>query len=579
MKTVAVDFETFYSRDCNVQDLGIYHYVNHPEFEAYLVSIYDGASAWVGHPKDYNWDLIAGETWVSHNVSFDGFVFAHLQDKKIVSALIRTKAWHCTANLSSYICNHRDLASASKVLLKVTMSKELRNFMKGRKYSDLDEIKKKELLEYNKRDAICCWQIWDQYNSFWPKKEKQLSLLTTIQGWKGVQIDVNQLGRDIVTCEKIRFEASLKIPWAENDKKALSPLALAEQCRSANIPVPKSLAEDSMECAVWEEQYGKQYPWVAAMRDLRKSNLILTRLNTIKNRLRGDDCITFGLKYFGAHTGRWSGDSKLNLQNLPRGDYYGANLRKLIIPRAEKKFVICDLAQIEPRILAWLIDDLDMLEKIRGGMSIYEAHARSTMGWKGGELKKEDPKTYALAKARILALGYGCGHAKFALTAKTMLGLDLSEEESKKLVSDFRLSNPKIKGLWNFLQTKLAQSANNDFDLELPSGRSLHYKQVKAEHGNRYTADVGGIRKDYYGGMLCENLVQATARDVFSENMLELFKDKRIKILFSVHDEVVCEVDKDFDSKTIEAVMSRCPDWLEGCPIAAEAFETMNYAK
>jgi len=40
-------------------------------------------------------------------------------------------------------------------------------------------------------------------------------------------------------------------------------------------------------------------------------------------------------------------------------------------------------------------------------MSPYEAHARATMNWTGGDLKKENKAMYALSKARILSLGYG----------------------------------------------------------------------------------------------------------------------------------------------------------------------------
>jgi hypothetical protein len=44
----------------------------------------------------------------------------------------------------------------------------------------------------------------------------------------------------------------------------------------------------------------------------------------------------------------------------------------------------------------------------------------ASMGWKLGPvpLKKANPKLYALAKARVLALGYGAGWAKFIFMAK-----------------------------------------------------------------------------------------------------------------------------------------------------------------
>jgi hypothetical protein len=77
----------------------------------------------------------------------------------------------------------------------------------------------------------------------------------------------------------------------------------------------------------------------------------------------------------------------------------------MLIPREGCVFVICDLSQIEPRCLAYLSGNWALLERIAGGESIYEAHARATMRWTGGPLKKENPDLYALAKARCIAEG------------------------------------------------------------------------------------------------------------------------------------------------------------------------------
>ena len=83
-----------------------------------------------------------------------------------------------------------------------------------------------------------------------------------------------------------------------------------------------------------------------------------------------------------------------------------------IVPRPGKEFIICDLSQIEPRVLAWLCGDTVLLDQLANGVPLYEAHARATMGWTGGNLKKENAELYSLAKARVLGLGYGCGAAK-----------------------------------------------------------------------------------------------------------------------------------------------------------------------
>jgi DNA polymerase len=91
-------------------------------------------------------------------------------------------------------------------------------------------------------------------------------------------------------------------------------------------------------------------------------------------------------------------------------------------------------------------------------------------------------------------------------------------------------------------------------------------------------ADTDGRYKGYYGGKLCENLVQATARDVFAEHIIAL-EEAGLTNLFSAHDEAVLEVDQSVTAKDVEEIMSKTPDWVAGCPIAAEAKEVPHYLK
>jgi DNA polymerase I-like protein with 3'-5' exonuclease and polymerase domains len=56
------------------------------------------------------------------------------------------------------------------------------------------------------------------------------------------------------------------------------------------------------------------------------------------------------LRYYAAHTGRWGGDDKINMQNLPRG----SQLKKAMRAPEGYVFIDCDLSQIEARTLAWL---------------------------------------------------------------------------------------------------------------------------------------------------------------------------------------------------------------------------------
>jgi len=291
------------------------------------------------------------------------------------------------------------------------------------------------------------------------------------------------------------------------------------------------------------------------------------------------------------------------------------------------KMIVSDLSQIEPRVLSWLINDVVALRAMADGDSPYVAHAKSTMGWDGGDLKKENPGMYALAKVRVLGLGYGAGWLKFITMAKSMAGLDITKDDpkfeqkktrdgelcwnedgtpkmrsgygatSRRIVKEFRDSNPGIVALWRKLDEGFKAACGGDFRMELPSGRTMVYRDVRSEWrlvpetdddgeptGTMkrklvYTADVGGMRSVFYGGLLCENLVQATARDVFAFHVVLLSRTPGIRVLFTVHDEAVCECASYITAEMVSDIMSTCPPWLRGCPISAEANEVPCYCK
>ena len=170
------------------------------------------------------------------------------------------------------------------------------------------------------------------------------------------------------------------------------------------------------------------------MQNYNRIVLQLARIESMIARLTDEDRISYNLKYWGAEvTGRWSGDSGLNMQNLQRDTQMGVNVRNCVGTK-DDSIIISDLANIEPRMTAFFLEDEETLQLLKDGVNIYEAHARLTMNWEGGELKKEDPDLYTLAKVRVLQLGYGSGWAKFADTVaaygqKQVLDRSFSRED------------------------------------------------------------------------------------------------------------------------------------------------------
>jgi hypothetical protein len=596
MNTYAIDFETYYDKETSITTLGQWHYLRSPASDIYMVAIQGPGVDYVGCPKKAPWAKIDGHKWVAHNYSFDGAVIERLREQGCVQS--KPVAWDCTANLSVAVGAPRNLLGASRELLDRHIDKDPRDKMHSKKWSDVEGTEfGKEVLEYARQDAKACLGIYEKFSGDMLPAESELSKHTIEMGWRGIQVDQDAVSAGIKALQKVTWESENALPWIdETDGVVLSTKAFRRECAKAGIPWPTSLAENSEECALWESQYGEQVPFVGIMRDWRKANSLLAKLKVMQGRIKPDGTMSYGLKYMGAHTGRWSGDSKFNVQNLPRNEMFGVDLRGCIVPRPGKKFVICDLAQIEPRVLAWLSGNEGLLDAIKNGYGIYEAAAKNMSLWDGpkGTLKKTDAPLYQLVKAMVLGLGYGAGAKKFALIAKMQYGIDMTETKSTLIVNDFRTRNQPILDLWRKLEGDFQRAkADKQFEVGLPSGRVLTYRNIMSQWPDKqkydksgkarksaWTARVerGGPQIPFYGGKLCENLVQAVARDVMGAAVLRLEK-AGCPVVMHIHDEAVCEVDNSVPAGEIERLMSVCPEWLDGCPIGAEATDAVRYKK
>ena len=660
MATYAVDFETFYSADYSVVDLGNWGYTHHPEFDAYLVSIVgDDGNSFVGNPKDFDWESIAGHVWVSHNATFDSAVYERLQELGVASKNALPSEWHDTADLVVYLGCPRSLKNASAVLFGIEMSKDVRDKMKGKPWNSMTPEFQQEVMAYALKDSELCLRIWTEHSAKWPEWERQLSLHTRAMCWRGMPVDAEGVHEDVRLLELQLWKCRSKIPWASDEDAAiLSPKAMAAECRKYGVEPPRSMAKDSEEFDLWLEQYGEKLPFANAMSNYRRINTLLLKFRAIERRTKQDGWMPFALKYHGAHTGRWSGDSGVNVQNMGRDpvffdeqgivgdaekieDYKAkikkgepvpvpyVDMRKRIKAPEGKKFVVCDLSNIEPRCMAVLGGDTVTLETLRTGADIYEAHARATMRYTDPRpLKEVDGELRRLSKARVLGLGYGCGWLKFVTFAKQMLpaktynavfgapvsaneirmfmtslgkrmrdGKELTEKfqalppqekaywvNSAKQVEAYRKTNTNVTDLWAMLEKLMERACGQkELALELPSGRKLCYRAPKNHGGlSAETPRLGRMmRVKYHGGVLVENLTQATARDVFADCVLRL-EAEGYSLILHAHDEAVCLVDEataEADCAAIEKIMSTPPEWMPSLPQAAEAHVCSLYTK
>ncbi len=590
MTTYAYDFETSYTKERSITTMGHRNYLAHPDTDIYLLSVVgsDGFR-WVGNPKDFNWDMLNDGNWIAHNDAFDSQCVNELRRRGLpIPADYRHG---CSADLAAARQLPRALANVSQFKWGVKLDKSIRDGMKGREYHELNAEERLKVDNYALDDSEYCLKLWQEEAPKWSSKESAVSNHTCSMVTRGIGIDAEKVAAGIESLNRVKFEACTGIPWAGDlDPKGkeipiTSPKQLRAHCVKIGIEPPTSTDSKSDDWQKWESTYNEQSDFVKAIQQYRRANRLEKVLQSMKRRIFDGNRLAYGLKYFGApHTGRWSGDSGLNLQNLPREAFEGVDARACLVPRPGYKFLIADYSQIEPRVTLWLAKSKEVLELIRGGMDLYEAHARATKGYTDSRpLKEGDPKLRFLCKSEWLGLGYGMGKVRHQEQARSLLGLDFSDEEAKDNVDRFRSQNPGIGKLWRELDKVFHESIGVTFDMVLPSKRTVNYFDVDKTDDKSWAAKVvqGSPRKFFWGGKLFENMVQATARDVMAEAIVKL-EAAGLPVVLHVHDEVICEVpEADVEQAQAEliSIMTTPPDWATGLPLAVECHVRSEYGK
>jgi DNA polymerase len=581
MINYAVDFETFYSDECSVRILGNRGYFSHPEFDAYMVSVVgsDGYE-YCGHPKLFDWSLLAGNRVLSHNASFDESLYLFGVEQGWYPA-VDFAEWHCTADLCAYFNIPRSLKGAVKWIWKEEMPKTTRDNMKNRRWELMSPEFKAEVTEYALKDSRYCLRVWDELEGSWPEQERWVSKHTRDMMRRGLPMDLDLLRQNLINAKRVLFDAENMIPWA-GEKPLLSPKAFAEECKKYGIDPPASLAIDSEEADSWIETYGEILPWATAVRSWRSVNSLVKKLESFDNGTL-DGRYYGGMMYCGAHTKRFSGSGgNGNMQNLPKKVMHGANIRNMIKANPGHKLVVVDLSQIEVRTVLWLAQDYKAMVMLRKIPDIYTAFAIMFGQWseEQGDLKKVNPALRDRFKTVGLGVQFGASAGKVAsITGQP-------ESEAAAFINAYLKALPSVPRLWKSLKSSLA-AARKDGVLEflLPSGNRLIYRDVKACGARSTTATIvkngSPMTVRLWHGSLIENLAQSLARDIFVDAVRRV-EARGYKLILHVHDELVVEIPEEESQKCLDdclEILSTPPSWIPDIPLSAEGKILDRYEK
>jgi DNA polymerase len=259
-------------------------------------------------------------------------------------------------------------------------------------------------------------------------------------------------------------------------------------------------------------------------------------------------------------------------------------------PEGQKLF-IADLSNIEARMLAWLAKEYDLLNAFATGRDVYCEFASQIYG---RTITKDDKLERYVGKTAILGLGYGMGHQRFQDTLKAgSPSVDVSETVAKNIVNQYRAMYPNIPILWSKMKDALFLMLNNNNvaygpltvqkrQLQLPNGMALKYPNLSYDSGEFTYVQHYPKRTRTHGPMLTENVVQALARIVITDQMLDIQTLPQVDIVMQVHDEIIAvgsELDSDATMDRIIKIMRVAPEWCDELPLDAEGGTSQKYDK
>ena len=606
MDLITVDFETYYDKDFSLRKVTTEAYIRDPQFEVIGVGVKvnDGQTEWASGTHEqikrylhtFDW---ANAILLCHNTMFDGAILAWIFDVRprvLADTLCIARALHGVEVGGSLhaLTQRYNLGTKGTEVLDA----------KGKHRLDFTPEELGRYGDYCVNDVELTYKLFMRMAKGFPKQEMRIIDMTLRMFTEPMlDLDIGLLRQHLEDTQKIK-EDLIKSSGVTREQLMSNP-KFAELLVSMNVEPPMKTSLTTGKETYAFAKNDEAFKALQEHDDPRVQALVTARLGT-KSTLEESrterfigiakrGLIPIPVRYYAAHTGRWGGDDKINIQNLPSRGANGKKLKSSIIAPVGYTLVDCDSSQIEARVLAWVAGQDDLVEAFANNEDVYIKMASKIYNVKEEDVTKEQR---FVGKSTILGAGYGMGAVRFAEQLKSF-GTTIDVEEARRIISIYREANWKISQFWRNCQNMLVEMSRDTpisfgaknivkgvrtqtgYGVELPSGLVMRYDDLEFEQGERgveFSYKTRRGRTRIYGGKVTENVCQAIARCIMGEQMLAIAK--KYKPVLTVHDSVVCCVpDDELDEarQYIEACMSTTPSWAEGMPITCESGICKSY--
>lgn len=607
MDVFTIDFETYYDKDYSLRKMSTEDYVNDDRFQIIMVGIKcnDEPTEVFSFKRleDYASLLrskgVCRGAVLCHNTMFDGLILTARLGLTCRMYLDTLAMAQCL--LKPY---HRSISLAA------CLKAENSPFSKGSAVHDMVGRRLESLTkqEYSRYATYCTTDVDSEYwlfNQLKPRlpKDEFLIIDMTLRMYLEPQFDLDyDTLHNVYRKERDNKKTLLsKLPDHIDQSELTSNPKFAALLEKLGVEVPYKISPvtDKLTYAFSKNDPEWKDMELAYSDNALVSALLAARLgvkSTIgETRARRflDIADKYGklrvpLRYYGAHTGRYSGMEKINCQNLPRiprGSDHRSHLRYALAAPEGMVVLASDLSQIEARLNAWVSGCNTLLSVFRDRGDPYCAFASRVFN---RPITKADEVERFIGKTCVLGLGYGMGWTKLQATLRKD-GMITSDSEAARYVQVYRDVYCEIPELWRTCDTIISEMVSGETlqmigpvcatrnRVTLPNGLWLAYDNLRFINTQKYSGfafDWGGRTKRLWGGIMVENIIQALARIVVSEHMVKIRKELGLRPVLQAHDEIVYIVPEDKADdykKSVLEIMTTPPEFAPDLPIDAEA--------
>lgn len=372
--------------------------------------------------------------------------------------------------------------------------------------------------------------------------ELPLSHVLSIIERHGILIDVQVLGR-------LGRETEAKLHSLESEIAALagghinlnSPKQLAELLfeKLGLSPVKKTRGKTGMSVDHEVlEALADEHPIAQKIIEYRSLSKLkgtyIDQLPLLRDKTSGRLHTTY--QQVVAATGRLSSIDP-NLQNIPIRSGLGKEIRRAFVAPPDFRLIAADYSQIELRILAHLSRDRLLIDSFQSGEDV---HTRTAIEMFGPESGRTDDKRRA---AKMINYGIIYGLSDYGLA--TRLGIERSM--AKQYIREYFA---RYRGVQEYMDD-LVSRARRDGGARTLLGR---FRPLPDLTSKNYAV------RAYAERMAKNTPLQGTAADIMKQamidvqNLLDRDRDSRVRLLLTVHDELVLEAPHDIADTVAERV-------------------------